>query len=385
MAFPWGVASLGGPELCVKRPGGKGWERVYEVRGDNLYRVAADASGRMLAYWEKDPDLHLFVPDKGQHVRIRKPAAPDPAIFEWGVSNLFFSEDGRSAVVFMENRPPHPPTMHGAYMLDLENPVPPRPLFLQPGLWLQGSVSASVFAVPRNEKNPCFDLGCWPIAEIRAWEVNGGVARCKTLLSGDGDRLERARAMPGSDEGHQVALLISDRSRNRGLLRWHYGEANADYRPLPPPSGPDWAANASRLTRAGDFLELWDTDAWGLQIQVQAPDGGVKSVQLPPLPRRGGLTDTEGVHVVKERTNGDLFVHWSDYLLLLSANGPPRLMTLEAVPGGREWAWADIYTAQPEALWIGVEVGPSAEYHLLTFSEIERSAKPWPAGTAKVK
>jgi hypothetical protein len=108
-------------------------------------------------------------------------------------------------------------------------------------------------------------------------------------------------------------------------------------------------------------------------------------VVLPPLPRRRGLTDTGGVHVVKERTNGDLFVHWSDYLLLLPATGSTRLMNLEAVPGGREWAGADIYTPQPEALWIGTEVGASREFERLPFAEIERSARPWPADSAQVK
>ncbi|MDP8998513.1 MAG: hypothetical protein M3O46_00195, partial [Myxococcota bacterium] len=72
VTVPWGVVSLGGPELCVLRKGGRGWERFYEVPGDNLYRVAGDASGRLLAYWEKDPDIHLFVPAKKQHVRFRR-------------------------------------------------------------------------------------------------------------------------------------------------------------------------------------------------------------------------------------------------------------------------------------------------------------------------
>jgi hypothetical protein len=383
VAVPWGLVSLGGAELCVMR-GARRWERLHEVPGDNLYRVAADASGRVLAYWEKDPDIHLFVPAKKQHVRIRRPVAPYPTIFEWGVSNLFFSEDGRTAVVLMEDRPARPPTTHAAYLLDLENAVPPRILFVQTGLLLHGSVSASVFAVPKNPTSACFDLGCWPIAEIRAWEVTRGAATCKTLLSGNGDQLERARAMPGSDDDQQVGVLIADRSRNRGILRWRYGEARADYRPLPPPSGPDWAADASRLTRAGDLLELWTTNAWGLLVLRHLPTGETRSIQLPPLPRRQGLTDTEGVHLVKERTSDDLFVHWGDYLLLLPATGPTRLMNLEAVPGGREWAWVDVYVPQPEALWIGVE-GAGREFYRLPFSEIEHGAKPWPTDPAQVR
>ncbi|MDP9000596.1 MAG: hypothetical protein M3O46_10845, partial [Myxococcota bacterium] len=307
------------------------------------------------------------------------------AIFEWGVTNMYFSEDGRTGVVFLQNRAPTPPTTNAAYLLDLETSAPPKPLFVQTGLLLHTSVSASVFAIPKNETSACFDQGCWPIAQIRAWEVAGGVATCKTLLSGEGDQLERARALPGTDDDRQVAVLIADRSRNRGILRWRYGEARADYRPLPAPSGPDWAADASRLTRAGDLLELWNTDAWGLLVQRHSLTGGVKSIQLPPLPRRGGLTDTEGVHVVKERTSGDLFAHWGDYLLLLPAIGPTRLMNLEAVPGGREWAWADIYVPQPEALWIGVEAGGGAYFYELSFAEIEHRAKPWPTDPAQAK
>lgn len=382
---PWGVVSLGGAELCVLRQGEKAWEHVFEVPGDNLYRVAGDASGRLLATWEKDPDIHLFDREKKQHVRIRKPAAPTPQIFNYGASDLYFSDDGHTAVVFMEDRPPHPPTTHGAYLFDLENPIAPRTLFVLAGLSLRTSSAASLFAVPRNPENACFDLGCWPIAEIRAWEVSGGVARCKTLLSGAGDWMERARAMPGGDETRQVAVLIADRARHRGLLRWRYGDAKADFRWLPPPAGPDWAADASRLTRSGDLVEVWDTDAWGLRVQFHSPAGASQSILLPPLPRRGGMTDTEGAHVVKERASGDLFVHWSDYILLLSANAPPRLMNLEAVPGGREWAWADIYVPQPEALWIGVETGPTSEFEEISFATIERSAKPWPADPAQIR
>jgi hypothetical protein len=386
VAVPWGLVSEGGAELCVLRPGGGGWEHLFEVHGDDLYRVAGDASGRVLAAWEKDPDIHLFDREKKQHVHIRKPAPPSPAIFGYGVSNLYFSDDGRTAVVFMENRPPRPPTTHGAYLVDLENAALTKTLFVQTGLLLHSSLAASVFAVPRNETVACFDLGCWPIAEIRAWEVSGGVAACKTLLSGAGDWLERARALPGTDESRELAVLIAERSQQkRGLLRWRYGDARADYRSLPPPSGPGWAANASRFTRAGDLLELWDTDAWGLRIQRHSPAGESQSILLPPLPRRGGLTDTEGAHVVKERDNGDIFVHWSDYLLLLSASAPVRLMNLEAVPGGREWAWADIYVPQPEALWIGVESGGGREFYRLPFAAIEHAAKPWPVDRTQIR
>jgi hypothetical protein len=197
------------------------------------------------------------------------------------------------------------------------------------------------------------------------------------LLSGAGDLLERARALPGSDDEHQVAVLLADRARNRGLLRWRYGEASASFRPLPPPSGPDWAADASRFTRAGDLLEVWVTDAWGLLLQRHSPTGATEATRFPALPRRQGMTDTEGAHVVKERANGDLFVHWSDYLLLLPSAGQARLMNLVAVPG-REWAWVDAYVPEPEALWLGVEAGGGSYFYELPFAEIERGAKPWP-------
>ena len=383
-AVPWGLVSLGGAELCVLRHGESRWEHLFEVPGDNLYRVAGDASGRLLASWEKDPDIHLFDREKKQHVRLRKPAAPTAAIFNYGASDLYFSDDGHSAVVFMEDRPPRPPTTHGAYVFDLENAVAPSPLFVQTGLLLRSSRSASVFAVPKDPARECFDLGCWPIAEIRAWQVSGGVARCKTLLSGAGDWMARARALPGSDDEDQVAVLIAEHSRNRGLLRWRYGDARADYRSMPPPSGPDWAANASRFTRAGDLVEVWDTGEWGLRIQRHSPAGEAQSIVLPPLPRRGGLTDTEGAHVVKERANGELFVHWGDYLLVLSANGV-RLMNLEAVPGGREWAWVDIYVPQPEALWMGVDRGGGRDFEQVSFATIERAAKAWPTDLAQIR
>lgn len=176
-------------------------------------------------------------------------------------------------------------------------------------------------------------------------------------------------------------MLVAERPRRRAMLRWRYGAATADYRALPPPAGPDWAANASRLTRAGDFVEMWNTDAWGVLVQRHSPSGGVTNALVPPLPRRRGITDTMGVHVVKERKNGELIAHWSDYLLLLHAagrDGPTRLMSLEAPSGEREWAWADIYVPEPEALWMGVEFGGGRELRALPFAEIERGAKPWP-------
>jgi hypothetical protein len=60
-------------------------------------------------------------------------------------------------------------------------------------------------------------------------------------------------------------------------------------------------------------------------------------------------------------------------------------LNLEAVPGGREWAWADIYSPEPEALWLGVEVGSGRAFYRLPFAEIERGAKPWPTDRTLIK
>src|SRR4051812_37484411 len=59
---PWGLVSLGGRALRQLPHGKQSWETLHEVPGGNLYRIAAHPSGKLLAAWEKDPDLHLFIP-----------------------------------------------------------------------------------------------------------------------------------------------------------------------------------------------------------------------------------------------------------------------------------------------------------------------------------
>src|SRR5678815_5895943 len=97
-----GLFSIGGPALRRLPAGAAKWEPLLVLEGDSLYRAAADPAGRLLATWEKDPLIHLFA--QGQHVTFPKPPKPPSVRFDFYVDDIFFSPDGRDALVYMRGR-----------------------------------------------------------------------------------------------------------------------------------------------------------------------------------------------------------------------------------------------------------------------------------------
>ncbi len=104
------LISLGSSRLQVLRPGAKAWEILLDQKGDHLYRIAFDRSGRVLAAWEKDPLIHLFSADGKQHTTLPKPGIPEEGVYQFRVEHLAFLPNGRDALVFAEGekliRPP---------------------------------------------------------------------------------------------------------------------------------------------------------------------------------------------------------------------------------------------------------------------------------------
>ena len=84
-------------------------------------------------------------------------------------------------------------------------------------------------------------------------------------------------------------------------------------------------------------------------------------------------------------TQGMYVRTWGDHLIVVDPGNNARSVDLAAVrAGGAEWAGADIYAADPESLWIGVEAskGKGRFYARVTFSEVDGKAVPWPATAA---
>jgi hypothetical protein len=99
---------------------------------------------------------------------------------------------------------------------------------------------------------------------------------------------------------------------------------------------------------------------------------------LPPQPKKTPNDRPDfALYALKERKNGDLFLHRGDFLYLLPAGGPARIMPWAALGLSGEWAGAAIYVADPEALWIGIESPRGGrDFVHVRFTAIEKRARP---------
>jgi hypothetical protein len=93
-----GLMSLGGSTLRVLDPRTGRFVALHKIPGDNLYRVAANASGEVLATWEKDPSIHYFSRNLKRHVRIPKPTVDWPDAADLRVQHVAFMPGGRDAL-----------------------------------------------------------------------------------------------------------------------------------------------------------------------------------------------------------------------------------------------------------------------------------------------
>jgi len=378
LSSPSGLYTLGGPALRRLPPGKTRWEILHLAKGRNLYRIAVDDSGRVLASWEGEKVFHLLTPRTKGHKTFPKPVRAQGQKGYYSLDGLYFSKDGACAIVTMQEEAGNQSWILSAYRYRLDGKSGPEQLFRQAGYKLYVSGRAAVFAVPKDPKTPCNHNGCWPIASILAYEITPTGVVKRTLLSGERDNLSSIRGV-GSVGEEGLAFVVSEKPEARGLLTWRFGEA-ANYRGLS--LGPTGDPERAWWTRTGELVEFWMKGAEfeeKLEVKRRLPGGGVRSVTLGPLPPGDpDVSPDPKIHSIRERKNGDLLVHWGDYLVLLSAGKPPRHLNIEPMLGRMdEWASADIYAPAQESIWLGVEVGAGRDFVRLGLDEAEKRAEPF--------
>jgi hypothetical protein len=176
-----------------------------------------------------------------------------------------------------------------------------------------------------------------------------------------------------------VAVLVDEHPRGRHLLRWRRGDAAATFTPLPlGPATTD--AETMWLTASGDVVEVWLTATRGLEIRRHSPNGTMKVSSLAPLPRRTPHdTPLFSIAGVMERANGDLFLHWGEYLVLVPVNGPARRLDLRTASKRRsEISSRLLHVRSPEGIWVGVDAGRTLDMTFLPQAELDARLTPAP-------
>ena len=80
-----------------------------------------------------------------------------------------------------------------------------------------------------------------------------------------------------------------------------------------------------------------------------------------------------------ERANGDLFIHWGEYLVLLPVNAPPRRLDLRtAFKRKAEISSRLINVRSPEGVWVGIEAGRNLDLTFLPQADLEGRMTPAP-------
>src|SRR5215218_1460295 len=229
-----GFLTLGGSTLRILRRGGRSFETLHRQPGDNLYRVAANEAGEVLAAWEQDPVLHYFTPATKRHVKIPKPLAPSPEIHSFHVEYVAFLPGGRDALVHMEGRRLGQVDIGATYRVPLDGRGAPRLLFSVDGaVQLEMTRDVALYLMPqRPGQQECENRTCDPVAELFAVELTPGGVRRTVLVDGERTPIGNARMVWGAGDG--IFVLQLDTGRNeRALLRWRLGDRKAEVRPLP--------------------------------------------------------------------------------------------------------------------------------------------------------
>ena len=241
----------------------------------------------------------------------------------------------------------------------------------------------AVHAIPKKPDDACEHNFCHPLGAVIAWEISGAKAMKRVLLDGNARKEDLSRVQPvwstgGRDD--QVAVLVTEHPSKRHLLRWRRGDSRATYAPLPTGPGPMSYAETMWLTASGDVVEVWSTDERGLEIRRHPPNGQMTVSALAPLPRRTPhdhpLFNIAGV---MERANGDLFLHWGEYLVLLPLHGPPRRLDLRtAFKRQAEISSRLLHVRSPEGIWVGIDSGKTLDLTFLPEAELEARMTPAP-------
>ncbi len=217
-----------------------------------------------------------------------------------------------------------------AYHYDLARRTPPTLLFRQPGHVLHKSSRVAVHAIPKKPDDrlraqllPSAGRG-HRVGDLRGQRPRSGFSWTATHAG----RTCRGSSPCGRRPATTSRSPCWSTSTPGGATSCDGAGATptATFAPLPPGTGPMSDAETMWLTASGDVVEVWSTDARGLEIRRHSPNGKVKVSSLAPLPPRTPrdrpLFNIAGV---MERARGDLFLHWGEYLVLAPGGrpGPP--------------------------------------------------------------
>lgn len=370
-----GVVALGGSRLRYLAPLAHGWRTVYRRRGDHIYRVAADSAGRrVLALWEKDPQMHLFDLRTNRHVAIPRPPKDTRSFRQrlW-LRTIVLTADGTGALV-VRSGPRGTPTR--IYRVALDGRSQPRRILDVPrGVLLTTTPYGPVFAMPRGLSR-CPQPHCAGGPSIVAYEIHGDRVTPRTVFDGRAMPWAAARAIPGGEDG-EVVVLLTRPGRGDGLLRFRFGGGKMTYRALPPPRDGFLAtAHWHYAPRTSEvvYLAKHGTDL-AVRRAAFGSSGAPRTTRVPRWDRR----DVE-VYGFGVSTNGEAWIHWGDDLVFVDADGRPRRYPLSRIARrGTEWAGASLLMPRPDRLWIGIENGPGRDYAQVRLARAARSARPLPA------
>jgi hypothetical protein len=379
---PWGQVALGGSSLRHLRKGSTQWEVLFRLPEKELYRVDGHETGLLLASWENDDDIHLFDIKTKAHRTLSKPQSPKQTYkyTTWSLDDLYFSKDGRSAIVFMHGLVDSCTWGTAGFFYPLDGKSRPKLLYEQPGHNLHHSSDEGLYAWSTNWSRPCDMNGCPPLSGLTLYEIHGDKAVKRDLLKTDGDEYSAAHMVWGVHNG-QGAVEIHGRKFARQFLRWKRGVGRVSMKVLP--EGPSWEAALDRMLPNGDILEFWelwkDKDRW-LELWVFKPDGSLKKLRFNGLrPTVSGSSPNNSLYGFRQRKDGSFVMQWGNHLVLLSKDYQARAMPIDPLmKRGNEWAGAMLYQEEPEGVWIGIEIGGGRDLVYVSLAEAEKKAKPLP-------
>jgi len=378
-----GLLSLGGSSLRLLPPGKNRWETLHQVPKGNLYRVAVNDVGGVLAAWESEPVIHYLLPRSKRHVTLPRPSVPSQELSGFGLQYVAFAPNGRDALIRMEGSIKHRTgpdrgerRVYMLYRVPLDGSGAPELLYTVDGAQLvQMGPRVAAYLIPTVFGRICNSHVVCEFSSIIAYELTDTGVTQKTLLTQQQVRMTGARRVSGSDDDRLVLQVeLQGTQQARGLLTWRRGDAKADYRPLP---GKIDKANRLMIMKSGALVELVKLEEDALEIRHMLPDGRLTTTRLL-APEDPDIVDSDP-HGIGERDDGTLWAHWGDYVLLFPPGTPPRGYGIASLLGRRdEWAEVTLYVPDPESLWIGVEVGAGRDFVQVPFAQLEKGAKPWP-------
>lgn len=359
MVTPLGLVAVGGSSLRLAKSGTTSWELVHRIEGDALSRIAADDE-RLMAVWEKDPNVHVFVPAKKTHVTFPKPAPTNlPPLSLWYVRELGF--DGDSAVVMMSGSAGRNAT-HVVHRVSLDGSGKAIELFRQPGYSLYESSRVFVFAVSKEPEKKCDNGGC-NMSGVIAWQLTPEGPRSKLLVMAKGDELRWAGPLFGSND-ERIGFFTGGR-----LWRWYPASDRLDSS-----VGSAYSGELNRYRFVGDEVVTVKSNGGVTTLMRLAKDGTEKTVTLAPPPR-GDVDTAWDTNVYGLGARGDqVFVHVGNALVLLDAEGRQRSLNVEPILKRRN-EWAGVAIPTKDALWLGVEVGAGRDYVQLSWSDFDKRAR----------